>query len=126
MSQIVVRRPHSLPLPEARALAESLARRLREDFGGAYTWAGDTLSFRRPGVTGEVAVRPDRFELTVDIGLLLLPFHARIEREIQTFCDEQLGREDGACAQPARPPARRSAETRSSRSQGASRSVRPK
>jgi putative polyhydroxyalkanoate system protein len=126
MSQIAVRRPHQLPLDQARALAERLAGRLRNDFGGSYAWDGDTLCFRRTAASGRVTVLRDRFELTVELGLLLRPFQGRIEREIETFCDAELGPADGPRAQPARPTARRSAGARSSRSQGASRSVRPK
>ena len=80
MSQIVVQRSHSLSLPQARRLAEDMAQHLRSEYGGSYTWDGDTLRFKRTGASGQVAVTRDDIQIRVDIGLLLTPLHSRIER----------------------------------------------
>ena len=126
MSEIVVRRRHDLGLARAKRLAETIALRLRDDYGGAYAWRGDHLRFERTGASGCITIEKDAFEVRVEIGFLLSPLRGRIEREIRAFCDEQLGKAGGPHRdQPAR-PAVRSAGTRPSRSQGASRSVRPK
>jgi putative polyhydroxyalkanoate system protein len=126
LSEIVVRRHHDLGLARAKRLAETIARRLRDDYGGTYVWTGDCLQFERTGASGRITVAPHAVEVRVDIGFLLSPLRGRIEREIREFCDEQFGQAAAASRdQPAR-PAVRSAGTRSSRSQGASRSVRPK
>jgi putative polyhydroxyalkanoate system protein len=125
MSEIVVRRHHELGLARAKRLAETIARRLREDYGGTYAWTGDHLQFERTGASGRITVKPDRVEVRVEIGFLLSPLRGRIERKIRAFCDEQFGEGAGADRdQSARSV--RSAATRSSRSQGVSRSVRPK
>jgi putative polyhydroxyalkanoate system protein len=123
MSEIVGHRRHGMELAAARELAGSMAERLRADFGGSYAWDGDTLRFRRTGASGHVTVRPDDIEIRVALSFLLSPLHGRIEREILAFCDERLG---APAAQRARPTAARTGSTRSSRSQGASRSARPK
>jgi putative polyhydroxyalkanoate system protein len=125
MSEIVVRGRHELGLARAKRLAEAMALRLRDDYGGTYAWAGDRLQFDRTGASGRITVKPDAFEVRVEIGFLLSPLRGRIEREIRAFCDQQFGVAGADRDQPAR-PAVRSAGTRSSRSQGASRSVRPK
>jgi putative polyhydroxyalkanoate system protein len=124
MSQIVVQRRHALRPAKARRLAEGIAERLRGEYGGSYAWEGDTLHFRRMGASGQVAVTSDAVEIRVDLGLLLIPLRSRIEREIHAFLDADFGP-----AGPAQPPSaapRRRAASRSSRSHGASRSVRPK
>ena len=127
MSEIVIHRPHGLQLEKAKDVAEKIVRRLRDDFGGSYTWEGDSLRFRRTGASGQVAVTPDDIDIRVDIGLLLRPLRARIEREITALLDEHFGRtEPSDRAQPVRPAVRRSASTKSSRSHGTSRSERPK
>jgi putative polyhydroxyalkanoate system protein len=126
MSEIVVRGHHDLGLARAKRLAETMALRLRDDYGGTYTWTGDHLQFERTGASGRITVRSDAFEVRVEIGFLLSPLRGRVEREIRAFCDEQFGRAGARDRdQPAR-AAVRSAGTRSSRSQGVSRSVRPK
>src|SRR5262249_34968846 len=121
--QIVVERSHALDLPGARRLAETMARRLRQEHGGTFEWEGDTLVFSRTGASGHVAVRDASVEVVVELGWLLRPLRSRIEREIVAFLDEQLAAPGD---QAARPVTRRKASTRSSRSQGTSRSVRPK
>jgi putative polyhydroxyalkanoate system protein len=127
MGEIVRHRLHRLPLTEARRLAETIAQRLRDDFGGSYTWDGDRLRFRRTGASAHVTVTAEDVDIRVRISWLLSPLHTRIEREIVTFCDEYLGRPAAPeGAQPARPAALRSGSMRSSRSHGASRSGRPK
>ena len=126
MSEIVVRRHHDLGLGRAKRLAETMALRLRDDYGGTYAWKGDHLQFERTGASGRITVKPDAVEVRVEIGFLLSPLRGRIEREIRAFCDELFGKVSAPDRdQPGR-PAVRSAATRSSRSQGASRSVRPK
>jgi putative polyhydroxyalkanoate system protein len=127
MSEIVVRGRHDLGLARAKRLAETMALRLRDDYGGTYAWTGDHLQFERTGASGRITVKPDAFEVRVEIGFLLSPLRGRIEREIRAFCDEQFGVAGTPSRdQSAARPAVRSAGTRSSRSQGVSRSVRPK
>src|SRR5262245_36008335 len=92
MSQIVVKRDHRLPLAEVRRRAEAIASRLQNEYGGSYEWAGDSLSFRRTGASGQLTITRDSFEVRVDLGFLLGALHSRIEREIHAFCDEQFGR----------------------------------
>jgi len=88
---IVVRRHHRLGLQEAKRLAESIAERLRNDYGGSYAWKGNELHFERPGASGSVAVAKDDFEISIELSLLLSPLRSVIEREIRAFCDEHFG-----------------------------------
>ena len=60
----------------------------------------------------------------IELGALLYPLRGRITREINAFLDEHVP--DAAGGQRLRAGVRRSAGTRSSRSQGTSKSVRPK
>ncbi len=87
-----MRRPHGLRLARAKRLAEAIAGRLRDQYGGSYAWEGNTLHFNRTGASGHVTVTRERFEVLVEIGWLLRPFQGIIEREIQAFCDQHLGK----------------------------------
>jgi putative polyhydroxyalkanoate system protein len=117
MKPIVVRHRHGLGLAGARRRAEAIAHRLQDDHGGSFEWDGDTLRFKRTGVSGLVAVTTDEVEVRVDVGVLLLPLRARIEREIRTFFDGGLGT---AVAPERRPPG----PAASRRAPGATRSPR--
>ena len=60
MPKIDIRRPHQLSIPEARAVVDKVAARMREKFGMDGQWQGDTLRFSRPGVSGvEQGAVPD-------------------------------------------------------------------
>ena len=107
MSQIVVHRNHRLPLAEVKRRAEGIASRLREEYGGSYAWAGDQLSFRCTGASGQLTVTRDSLEIRLDLGFLLGAFHSRIEREIHAVCNEHFGAEQmRAPAPPTRRPTR--------------------
>jgi len=114
MPTISVHRPHALGLAKARDLAQSIARRLKNDCGGSFGWQDDVLHFERTGASGSVAVTKDDFRVHVDLGLLLSPLRSRIEREIVEFCDEHLaGRDEPERSRPRR-PARRRADSKPS------------
>jgi putative polyhydroxyalkanoate system protein len=112
-AMIVLRRRHGLGLTRAKQLAETMARKLRDDYGGSYAWTGNALHFRRTAATGCVEVTEDGFRVTVELGLLLTPLRSRIEREIRAFCDEHV---DGSAGRGAgerpRSAARRRGGTR--------------
>jgi putative polyhydroxyalkanoate system protein len=91
---IIVGRQHDLGLAKAKRLAESIARRLEKDYGGSSSWKGNELHFQRTGASGRVTVTKDDFQVRVELGLLLMPLTARIEREIHAFCDEHFGDRD--------------------------------
>lgn len=91
---IAIRRHHDLGLTKAKRLAQTLARRLQNEFGGTYAWKGNELHFERPGVSGCATVTKDSVQIRVEVGFLLRPLRARIEREIRAGLDAHLGGED--------------------------------
>lgn len=91
---ILFRRRHDLGLAKAKRLAQTLARRLQNEFGGTCTWEDNTLHFQRTGVSGSATVTKDSIQIRVELGLLLRPLSARIEREIRAGLDAHLGHED--------------------------------
>jgi putative polyhydroxyalkanoate system protein len=94
-------------------MAESIAARMKREFGGSYGWDGDTLRFSRPGASGRVDLGKDELTVRVDLGFVLRLLRTRVEREINAYLDAQLGT---ATAQAARPVTPRSTSSRSSRS----------
>jgi putative polyhydroxyalkanoate system protein len=114
MVAIVVRRHHALGLAKAKGLARSIARRLKDDFGGSFEWQGDVLHFERTGASASVAVTRKGFEVHVELGFLLSPLRPRIEREIISFCDEHFSGDGTGRDQPTRRVVRRRRDTKSS------------
>jgi len=98
MSEISIRRPHELPLEEARKAAEKIAARLQQDFELDYAWKRHVLHFERTGVHGALHVGKDEVRLEAKLNFLLAFLKPRIEQEI----DEQF---DKYFAPPAKPAA---------------------
>jgi len=85
MSDIKIRRAHSMPHDKARAAAEKMARMLKNEFQLDYEWAEDdkdVLLFERPGVNGELTVAPKHVQMEVKLGFLLKMMKPTIERHI--------------------------------------------
>jgi putative polyhydroxyalkanoate system protein len=87
MSEIRIRRAHNLPLEQARALAEQIAQRLRDEFELDYRWRGSALAFTRDGVDGTLTVSAAEIRLQARLGLLLSFLKPQIEQEIESSLD---------------------------------------
>ena len=107
MTDIRIRREHTLGLAKARKIAWKWAEEVEEKFGmecsvleGEFS---DTVSFTRSGVNGELIVAGDHFDLHARLGFLLGAFAKTIEREVLDNLDTLLAKgEQAAAAAPAK------------------------
>jgi putative polyhydroxyalkanoate system protein len=87
MTDIRIRREHSLGLAKARKIAWQWAEHVEQRFGMQCTVVegahGDTVEFTRSGVNGKLIVAADHFDLEAKLGFLLGAFSRTIEREIE-------------------------------------------
>jgi len=90
MSQIQIRRRHSLDHAHARATAEKLAATLASEYHADYQWQDDELTFRSPGIEGRLNVGRDEVEINVRLGMLLRPLKGKIENGIRSRLDAIL------------------------------------
>jgi putative polyhydroxyalkanoate system protein len=95
---IHIQRDHDLGLAKARKLAFQWAETAEKKFDMACTYeegkTSDLVTFTRSGVSGELKVTPDSFELDARLGFLLGAFKDRIETEIAKNLDELLAQKD--------------------------------
>jgi putative polyhydroxyalkanoate system protein len=90
MPSIDIRRPHALPLAEARAIVDQVGNRMQEKFGMQGQWQGDILHFSRPGVKGSITVGRDEIRVNAELGLMLSPLKGMVEQEIRRKLDEHF------------------------------------
>ena len=88
MSDIKIRRAHTLPHDKARLAAEKMAKRLQKEFSLDYEWDGDVLVFERSGVNGELTVAPKHVEMEVKLGFMLRMMKPTIEKHINENLDQ--------------------------------------
>ena len=100
MADIRIHREHQLGLKKARVIAWKWAEDVEQNFDMECTVIegefSDTVQFTRSGVTGELVVAADHFDLNAKLGFLLGAFAKTIEKEILNNLDRQL-----AAAAPA-------------------------
>jgi putative polyhydroxyalkanoate system protein len=94
VADLHILREHTLGLTEARKIAFKWAEHAEEEFGMSCTYeegtVADEVSFTRSGVSGNLAVTHDKFELSAKLGFLLGAFRGRIEIEIVKNLDDLL------------------------------------
>lgn len=94
MPDIHIHRAHALGLAEARKLAHQWAEEAVKKFEMECKFVEgdtcDTLEFKRSGVSGQLLVTPDRFELDAKLGFLLGAFAKTIQSEIEKNLDALL------------------------------------
>ncbi len=88
MAVIRMSREHTLDVEEAKASAEELVVRLAEKFGVKYHWEDETVKFKGSGAKGYMSIMPQKLDLKMELGFMLLPFKSRIEKEMTQYLDE--------------------------------------
>ena len=99
MPDIHIHRDHTLGLAKARKLAWQWAEHVEQKFDLECTVLegddSDTVQFERAGVSGELLVAADHFDLQARLGFLLGAFAKTIEAEIEKELDKLLAAQGG-------------------------------
>ncbi len=94
MPDLHIDRDHTLGLARAREVARTWTQEAIDKFGMDCRYeegaALDVVHFERPGVSGQLRVTGERFELQARLGFLLGAFRGRIEEEIGRNLDALL------------------------------------
>jgi len=104
VADIRIHRDHHLGLARARKIAWNWAEEVEKNFDMECTViegeTSDTVEFKRSGVSGQLIVAADHFDLHAKLGFLLGAFSKTIEAEITKNLDDLLSK--GAKAPPAK------------------------
>ena len=92
MSVITIAKAHHLSHKKAKEAAGKVADDLNERFDLQYTWNGDLIEFRRPGLTGSLRVAKDAVRLDCELGFMLSLLKPTIEAEVHKQFDKYFGK----------------------------------
>ncbi len=96
MPDIRIHRDHTLGLPKARKVAWAWAEEVEKKFDMECTVVegetSDTVQFTRSGVSGQLVVADNHFDLHAKLGFLLGAFSKTIEAEIEKELDQLLSK----------------------------------
>lgn len=95
MPELNIERQHTLGLAGARAVAERWREQAEQEWGMACVCepgeATDRMRFERSGVSGELTLSENRFDLHLKLGFLLGAYSGKIEEKIHSNLDALLG-----------------------------------
>ena len=91
MSTIHIKHNHSLSDEETRERVDQIAKQLKSKYRGVYAWRGDSLHFRRSGVSGSVKLGAGYLELQIELGLMLTVRKSEIEAFIRRHIPTAMG-----------------------------------
>lgn len=98
MSDILIRRDHSLGLARARKVALKWAEAGEAKLDLECTIlegdTSDTVEFTRSGASGRMIVTGDHFELSVKLGFLFKAFAGKIEAECVNQLETAIAKEE--------------------------------
>lgn len=96
MPDIRIHRDHDLGLARAREIAWEWAEEVEKKFEMECTViegeTSDTVEFKRSGVSGELIVAADHFDLQAKLGFLMGAFAGTIQGEIEKNLDALLAK----------------------------------
>jgi len=85
-----IRRNHTLGIEEARVRADRVAADLKKQFSLRSAWQGDALHVKGNGVSGQLDVDEEHFEINVKLGFALKLMEGPIRSAIEKIIDEEL------------------------------------
>jgi putative polyhydroxyalkanoate system protein len=91
MADIEIHRPHDKSPEEARKIVEQVERQLKTKFDLETQWEGNTMRFKRTGLSGEMQIGASEVAVIASLGLMLKPMKGMITTEINKFFDAKLG-----------------------------------
>ena len=91
MSTIHIKHHHSLSREQTRERLDQIAMQLKSRYRGAYAWQGDSLYFRRSGISGSVKLGAGYVELRIKLGLMLATRKGEIEAFIRSHIPTAMG-----------------------------------
>lgn len=92
MATISIERTHELAHQDAMAAARKIAGDLQRRFALACKWEGDSATFERPGLSGNLRVGKSTLRLNVELSFLLSPMKGPIEQAIRKELDALFGK----------------------------------
>ena len=92
MSAIAIAKKHTLSHKKAKEAAGKVADDLNARFDLEYSWKGDNIEFKRPGLTGALHVGKDAVRLDCELGFMLSLLKPTIEAEVHKQFDKYFGK----------------------------------
>lgn len=91
MPDISLKQTHKLGLAKAKKAAQKVADDLQREYGLHSEWDGNTLNFKRTGVSGTMQVSKTEIQIDIKLGLLLGAFRDQIEQNVAGSLNKLVG-----------------------------------
>lgn len=82
MADISIKQEHQLTLQESKDAAQKVADKMAAEFDMTTRWEGDTLSFKRSGVAGTLALREKEAQIDITLDFLFKAFASTLQEKV--------------------------------------------
>lgn len=91
MSDLKIKRAHTMSPEQIKTQIEALADKLVDKFGGSYHWQGDEIRYAYSGgVNASVACTASDVEVNVKLGMMMSMFKGKIKSEVEEYLDQHI------------------------------------
>ena len=90
MSGFQIRKAHTMDKEELREAAEGLAKELESTHGVRARWEGDSVRIKGAGVDCKLTHGDDDLLVSVQLGLMAMPFKGALRSEVERFLDQYV------------------------------------
>jgi putative polyhydroxyalkanoate system protein len=91
MADICITQAHKLSHDKARSAAQKVADQLADEYAMALEWAGNTLHFKRSGVSGKLLLLETEATLEISLDFLFKVFAPTIEQKVAAKMEKIFG-----------------------------------
>lgn len=88
MANINIKKAHPFTLEQCREIMEEMGGDIANKFKGSYSFKGNDLVFKAPGINGEINLTDGEVEFNAKLGLLMRPMKSIIEKQVHDGLDE--------------------------------------
>lgn len=92
MATLSIAKKHHLSHKQAKLAAQKVADDLRDRFDLTYEWRGDSITFERAGLAGEMHISRSEVRLDCELGFMLALIKPKLEAEIHKEFDKRFGK----------------------------------
>ncbi|MCK5689662.1 polyhydroxyalkanoic acid system family protein [Myxococcota bacterium] len=91
MSQLSIKRSHSLSVDEAKERVSKFETKLQQSYGVSLDWKDSTSAMLRgKGFSGKLSLDASSVDVDIKLGLMLRPLKSKIQSAIEDALDKEL------------------------------------
>lgn len=90
MANVHLKQAHNKSQQDLREIAEELADKLEQKYQLTSKWEGNTLEFKRSGLTGSLILGATEVSINIKLGIMMSAFANKIKKQLAQSLKDTL------------------------------------